>query len=209
MLPSLLLRGVPPRAAVFLRGVPPRAAVFLRGVPPRAAVFLRGVPPRAPRLKAPSTRTRKKSCAIIAALDEISGPGVDLNVIETTAPGKQVLTGEYAVLAGAPALAAAVDRQVMCRMTPANKGDWSFVSHGFEARATHRRDDLPDTGPAALARFALTSLDIDPRTLPAHLQIQIDSRPNSIKVEKNWASGPARLAQWRSPRRWPNSPAPL
>ena len=62
MLPSLLLRGLPPRAAVFLRGVPPRAAVFLRGVPPRA-----------PRLKAPSTRTRAKSCAIIAALDEISG----------------------------------------------------------------------------------------------------------------------------------------
>ena len=152
-------------------------SLLLRGVPPRAAVFLRGVPPRAPRLKAPSTRTRKKSCAIIAALDEISGPGVDLNVIETTAPGKQVLTGEYAVLAGAPALAAALDRRVMCRMTPANKGDWSFVSHGFEARATHRRDDLPDTGPAALARFALTSLDIDPRTLPAHLQIQIDSRP--------------------------------
>ena len=35
------------------------------------ALFLRGVPPRAPRLKAPSTRTRAKSCAIIAALGEI------------------------------------------------------------------------------------------------------------------------------------------
>ena len=82
MLPSLFLRGVPPRAAVFLRGVPSRAAVFLRGVPPRAAVFLRGVPPRAavflrgvpPRaavfLRAP---TRAKSCAIIAALGEICG----------------------------------------------------------------------------------------------------------------------------------------
>ena len=36
-------------------------------------LFLRGVPPRAPRLKAPSTRTRAKSCAIIAALGEICG----------------------------------------------------------------------------------------------------------------------------------------
>ncbi len=35
------------------------------------SLFMRGVPPRAPRLKAPSTRTRVKSCAIIAALDEI------------------------------------------------------------------------------------------------------------------------------------------
>ena len=52
----------------FMRGVPPS-----RGVPPRAAVFLRGVPPRAPRLKAPSTRTRAKSCAIIAVLGEICG----------------------------------------------------------------------------------------------------------------------------------------
>ena len=40
---------------------------------PSRCLFLRGLPPRAPRLKAPSTRTRAKSCAIIAALDEISG----------------------------------------------------------------------------------------------------------------------------------------
>ncbi len=97
--------------------------------------------------------------------------------IEATAPGKQVLTGEYAVLAGAPALAAAVDRRVTCRIAPATEGDWSFVCHGYEARAAHRGEELPDTGPAALARFALTSLDLDPRTLPAHLQIRIDSRP--------------------------------
>ncbi len=103
--------------------------------------------------------------------------GVALNTVEASAPGKQVLTGEYAVLAGAPALAAAVDRRVTCRISPASTGDWSFVSQGFEARAAHPRDDLPDTGPAALARFALMSLGIDPRTLPEHLRIQIDSRP--------------------------------
>ena len=101
----------------------------------------------------------------------------DPSAIEATAPGKQVLTGEYAVLAGAPALAAAVDRRVTCRIRPATKGDWSFVSHGYEARAAHRRDELPDTGPAAIAGFALTSLDINARTLPAHLQVEIDSRP--------------------------------
>ena len=108
----------------------------------------------------------------------------DPRVIEATAPGKQVLTGEYAVLAGAPALAAAVDRRVACRMTPADTGDWSFVSHGYEARAAHPRDDLPDTGPAALVRFAMASLGIDARTLPAHLQIQIDSRPFYDGTEK-------------------------
>lgn len=100
-----------------------------------------------------------------------------MHTVEATAPGKQVLTGEYAVLAGAPALAAAIDRRVSCRISPASTGDWSFVSRGFEASAAHPRDDLPDTGPAALARFALMSLDIDPRTLPERLRIQIDSRP--------------------------------
>ena len=109
----------------------------------------------------------------------------DSNVIEATAPGKQVLAGEYAVLAGAPALAAAVVRRVTCRMTSASTGGWSFVSRGFEARAAHPRDDLPDTGPAALVRFAMASLDIQPRTLPEHLEVQIDSRPfyqGSVKL---------------------------
>ena len=101
----------------------------------------------------------------------------DPSVIEATAPGKQVLTGEYAVLAGAPALAAAVERRVTCRITPASEGGWSFVSRGYEAKAVHRREELPDTGPAALARFALASLDINPPMLPPHLGIEIDSRP--------------------------------
>ena len=109
---------------------------------------------------------------------------VDPRVIEATAPGKQVLTGEYAVLAGAPALAAAVERRVTCRITPATSGGWSFVSHGFEARAAHPRDDLPDAGPAALARSAMTSLDVDSRTLPEHLDIRIDSRPFYQGAEK-------------------------
>ena len=108
----------------------------------------------------------------------------DPRVIEATAPGKQVLAGEYAVLAGAPALAAAVDRRVTCRISPASTGNWSFVSHGYEAQGTYPRDNLPETGPAALARFAMTSLDLDTRTLPAHLKIQIDSRPFYQGAEK-------------------------
>ena len=41
------------------------------------------------------------------------------------APGKVVLLGEYAVLDGAPALVAAVDRGVGCRVVP---GPWSIVT---------------------------------------------------------------------------------
>ena len=100
----LLARGAPSRCCLLARGGPSRCCLLAKGAallsscegcplallsscegcplallslakPPRAAVFLRRVPPRAPRLKAPSTRTRKKSCAIIAALGEICGLG--------------------------------------------------------------------------------------------------------------------------------------
>ena len=69
-------------------------------------------------------------------------------------------------------------------MTPTNTGNWSFTSHGYEARAVHLRDHLPETGPAALTRFAMTSLDIDSRSLPEHLDVRIDSRPFYDGAEK-------------------------
>lgn len=52
--------------------------------------------------------------------------------IDSRAPGKVVLWGEYAVLAGAPALVMAVDRYAHCRLVPG--GDtWRFVSRGYSA----------------------------------------------------------------------------
>ncbi len=56
------------------------------------------------------------------------------------APGKLVLVGEYAVLDGAPALVAAVDRGVACEVAPADERTWStpggddrFVRAALEA----------------------------------------------------------------------------
>lgn len=99
--------------------------------------------------------------------------------VTASAPGKLVLAGEYAVLAGAPALVAAIDRCVTCRLTARQTGHWQLVSRGFEAHCRCRREALGDAaaGPAALVRHALAALGLDWCQLPAHLHVEIDSRP--------------------------------
>ena len=52
-------------------------------------------------------------------------------MIEASAPGKLVLSGEYAVLSGGPALVAAVDRRVTCTLSSREQGGWRFLSSGF------------------------------------------------------------------------------
>ena len=77
-------------------------------------------------------------------------------MIIASAPGKIVVTGEYAVLVGAPALAVAIDRRVRCSVGDTNTPGWTFTTHGFAPDVTHRR--------AALLEGALLA-----RTDPAHL----------------------------------------
>ncbi len=99
--------------------------------------------------------------------------------VQASAPGKLVLAGEYAVLAGAPAVVAAIDRRVTCRISARERGGWSFRSQGFEARSSYARHALPTApgDPATLAHHALRRLGMDPGSLPAHLDFEIDSRP--------------------------------
>lgn len=102
----------------------------------------------------------------------------DETLAQTSAPGKLVLSGEYAVLAGAPAVVAAIDRRAVCRIDVRETGGWAFRSRGFDAVSRHRRDALPDEpgDPGALVRHAIRRLGIDPGTLPEHLGIETDSR---------------------------------
>ena len=62
---------------------------YTKGMAMLPSLFLRGVPPRAPRLKAPSTRTRAKSCAIIAALGEICLAPFPPRSANARAPGRR------------------------------------------------------------------------------------------------------------------------
>ena len=103
----------------------------------------------------------------------------DETPVQASAPGKLVLSGEYAVLAGAPAVVAAIDRRVCCRIDAREAGGWAFHSRGFDATSRHRPDALPHMpgDPGTLVRHAIRGLGLDTGTLPEHLGIEIDSRP--------------------------------
>lgn len=99
-------------------------------------------------------------------------------IVTSSAPGKVVISGEYAVLEGAPALVMAVNRRCTVRLSTNGTG-WRFVSHGFEARAHHTKAELlsgptlPSEDPAALAQCIFTAARLE--ALPDHLSVMLDS----------------------------------
>ena len=108
---------------------------------------------------------------------------MSIDRVEASAPGKLVLSGEYAVLAGAKAVVAAVDRRVLCSVQRRNQGDWSFKSEGYFFESIHTVDelfnDLPDADPARfIARLAKTNV------LPRHAAVTIDSSLFYLGKEK-------------------------
>lgn len=95
--------------------------------------------------------------------------------VEASAPGKLVVSGEYAVLAGAPALVAAVDRRVTCSLVPRDRGGWRFVSTGFEGEQTLTKAAVfqaPADSVAGVVRRVIAE-----ERAPAHVEVRIDSTP--------------------------------
>jgi len=115
--------------------------------------------------------------------------------IECSAPGKVVLWGEYAVLAGAPALVLAVDRRAYCRvdvLRPSvrpvpERAPWEFASQGYTGTAIGmtRSDFLgphppPDHSAAWLAWHVAQGLRAQQpdafERLPANIDLLTDTR---------------------------------
>lgn len=114
--------------------------------------------------------------------------------IECRAPGKAVLWGEYAVLAGAPALVAAVDRVARCQIRVlrpsvkpvAERSPWEFTSRGFSAeptgltRSALLSNEAPNAASSArIAWHVLRALqEYSPdvaRRLPSHADVLLDT----------------------------------
>lgn len=94
-------------------------------------------------------------------------------MIEASAPGKLVISGEYAVLAGAPALVAAVDRRVICTLSPKDSGGWRFVSTGFDHDQTIPKDEVFGAPPTSIPGVVRRS--IAAAHAPEHVEVRIDS----------------------------------
>lgn len=58
-----------------------------------------------------------------------------MNAIASSAPGKLVLLGEYAVLFGHPAVVLAINRRARVGLGPADGDHWSVAAPGFEDRS--------------------------------------------------------------------------
>ena len=106
-----------------------------------------------------------------------------LNSVSSTAPGKVVLSGEYAVLAGAPAIVAAVGRRARCAMKILSCGGWTFQTHRSDWYSRHSREEicseLEANDPANLVRTIDVSVE-----LPEHAEVLIDTKAFFMRNNK-------------------------
>ncbi|TFC77915.1 hypothetical protein E3O45_06615 [Cryobacterium sp. TMS1-20-1] len=102
----------------------------------------------------------------------------DVTAITSSAPGKLFLLGEYAVLHGAPALLAAVDRRVTVTVVPA--GSWRL--HAQSIGIQHL--DLDDEGqlPAALNAQTRSTLRLFD-TVRAAVRARVGGGPFEISID--------------------------
>jgi phosphomevalonate kinase len=107
-------------------------------------------------------------------------------IIETDAPGKLVLIGEYAVLEGAPAIAVAVDARVRVSLQPRDSGKCTLLISNDKSRFTFHwtsggaldwtEPDVGDRGSLLEATVAtLAEFGLMPKDLPG-IDLHIDSK---------------------------------
>jgi phosphomevalonate kinase len=99
-------------------------------------------------------------------------------MISAKAPGKAVIWGEYAVLAGAPAMVMAVDRYAECQIEPGGEV-WSCQALGFNDQVEVSADQLLSASVpmhGAAAPIAVASQTLELTSIPAGARVQLDSR---------------------------------
>ena len=111
-----------------------------------------------------------------------------MTAIASSAPGKLVILGEYAVLFGHPAVVMAVNRRARVDLRPADGNDWSVVAPGFEERVTpfdldrDRGFEWREPAADAPARLVLVERILDSLVAANLIDPEI-RRPASITVD--------------------------
>lgn len=100
---------------------------------------------------------------------------LSISSVYVSAPGKVVISGEYAVLIGAPALAMAISRRASCSVQIADKGEWSIRSqpsfwNGEFSLVEIARSQTNDLIASALQQIGKTV------ALPSRAELSMDTR---------------------------------
>jgi phosphomevalonate kinase len=99
-------------------------------------------------------------------------------VISVEAPGKAVIWGEYAVLAGAPALVMALNRYARCSIEPGGE-NWTCRGLGFDGTANLTSNELlhAEIPPASVALpVAAAARVLGVQKLPVNARVNLDTR---------------------------------
>src|SRR5215813_3105192 len=97
----------------------------------------------------------------------LAGMSTGVAMMIATAPGKLILTGEYAVLDGAPAIVVAVDRRAVARRNATPRGSSPFlVSVAAEIAA---RRGAADPAARAALEISVDSSAFYDRTIPRRM----------------------------------------
>lgn len=98
-----------------------------------------------------------------------------LTTIESQAPGKLVLSGEYITLLGAPSLILAIDQYAQASITVQKQGGWVVSSNIVQTVSFPSLYNLCSAPPTDLVPCLVQALS-DPSKLPDHAAIRLDSR---------------------------------
>ncbi|MCY3883709.1 MAG: hypothetical protein OXG24_02215 [Gammaproteobacteria bacterium] len=101
---------------------------------------------------------------------------MSISSIQTSAPGKVVVSGEYAVLIGAPAITMAVNRRAKCLVEVSDSGDWSIKSQPSFWDANFTLDQLAHSSTSDLIASVLNRINMKVNVTP-HARLNMDTRP--------------------------------
>lgn len=100
---------------------------------------------------------------------------LSINAVRTSAPGKVVVSGEYAVLIGAPAIAMAINRRASCSLQVTDSGEWSIRSQPSFWNADLSITEIAHSQSSDLIASALRRVD-KTVALPSQAELSMDTR---------------------------------